>query len=74
MSTIPAIQSAFQGLQNGMQNVNKNVFTITSESTKGGDIVTPLVNLNSNNLQVQASVKALQISTDALGSLLDIKV
>ena len=74
MSTIPAIQSAYQGIQNGMQSLNKNAFAVASESTKGGDFVTPMVDMNSDKLQVQASAKALQISSDTLGSLLDIKV
>ncbi|HCC82903.1 MULTISPECIES: hypothetical protein [unclassified Methylophaga] len=74
MSTIPAIQSAYQGIQNGMQSLNKNAFAVASESTKGGDFVTPMVEMNSDKLQVQASAKALQISSDTLGSLLDIKV
>ncbi|HAD32219.1 MAG TPA: hypothetical protein DCE77_11650 [Methylophaga sp.] len=74
MSTIPAIQSAYQGIQNGMQSLNKNAFAVASESTKGGDFVTPMVEINSDKLQVQASAKALQISSDTLGSLLDIKV
>jgi hypothetical protein len=33
-----------------------------------------MVEMNSDKLQVQASAKALQISSDTLGSLLDIKV
>jgi hypothetical protein len=74
MSTIPAIQSAYQGIQNGMQSLSKNAFAVASESTKGGDFVTPMVEMNSDKLQVQASAKALQISSDTLGSLLDIKV
>ena len=74
MSTIPAIQSAYQGIQNGMQSLNKNAFAVASESTKGGDFVTPMVDMNSDKLQVQASAKAMQISSDTLGSLLDIKV
>lgn len=74
MSTIPAIQSAYQGIQNGMQSLNKNASAVASESTKGGDFVTPMVDMNSDKLQVQASAKALQISSDTLGSLLDIKV
>lgn len=74
MSTIPAIQSAYQGIQNGLQSLNKNAFAVASESTKGGDFVTPMVDMNSDKLQVQASAKAMQISSDTLGSLLDIKV
>lgn len=74
MSTLPAIQSAYQGIQSGMQNLQKNAFSIASESTKGGDIITPMVNMNSDKLQVQAAAKALQISPDTLGTLLDIRV
>lgn len=74
MSTLPAIQSAYQGIQSGMQNLQKNAFSIASESTKGGDIITPMVNMNSDKLQVQAAAKALQISSDTLGTLLDIRV
>lgn len=74
MSTLPAIQSAYQGIQSGMQNLQKNAFSIASESTKGGDMITPMVNMNSDKLQVQAAAKALQISSDTLGTLLDIRV
>lgn len=74
MSTLPAIQSAYQGIQSGMQNLQKNAFSIASESTKGGDMITPMVNMNSDKLQVQAAAKALKISSDTLGTLLDIRV
>lgn len=74
MSTLPAIHSAYQGIQSGMQNLQKNAFSIASESTKGGDMITPLINMNSDKLQVQAAAKALQISSDTLGTLLDIRV
>lgn len=74
MSPFPAIQSAYQGIQSGMQSLQKNAFSIASESTKGGDMTTPMVNMSSDKLQVQAAAKALQISSDALGTLLDIRV
>ena len=59
MSTIPAIQSAYQGIQNGMQSLNKNAFAVASESTKGGDFVTPMVEMNRYRLQQKLCKSAL---------------
>lgn len=74
MSTIPALQSAYQGVQNGLQSAASSSAQIAAAGTSGGDLTTPIVELNQAELQVAASAKALQTSADMLGSLLDIRV
>ncbi len=74
MSTISAIQSAYQGIQTGQQSAAGSSAKIASAGTNGGDLTSQLIELNQAELQVAASAKALQTSTDMLGSLLDIQV
>ena len=74
MATIPALQSAYLGVQSGMQSAARSSAEIASAGSNGGDLTTPLVALNQAELQVAASAKALQTSNDMIGSLLDISV
>ncbi len=74
MSTIPAIQSAYQGIQTGLQSAAGSSAKIASTGTSDSDLTTPLVKLNQAELQVAASAKALQTSTHMLGSLMDTQV
>lgn len=74
MSTIPALQSAYQGIQSGLQSAASSSVKIASAGTNGGDLTTPIVELKQAELQVAASAKALQASTDMIGNLLDIQV
>lgn len=74
MSQIPAIDSALTGIYRGMQSASSNTTEIVNQSVGKGNVVEPLINLKQDELQVQASTKALQTSNDMLGSLLDIKV
>jgi flagellar hook protein FlgE len=76
MSSIPAIQSAFNGVQSGLQKMQSNSLKIANANTteSSGDITEPLVNLLQNEQQVKASAKVIQTSDEMLGSLLDIKV
>ncbi|HDY86278.1 hypothetical protein LCGC14_0519760 [marine sediment metagenome] len=73
MSTIPAFQSAITGIQTGMQSLNQNASKIANAQSTG-DLTTPLVNMLSDKLQVQASSKVIETSRDMIGSILDIKV
>ncbi|MDX1572859.1 MAG: hypothetical protein R3341_02445 [Methylophaga sp.] len=74
MSTISALQSAYQGIQTGLQSAASSSAKIASSGTNGGDLTTPIVELSQAELQVAASTKALQASTDMVGTLLDIQV
>ncbi len=74
MSTISALQSAYQGIQTGLQSAASSSAKIASAGTNGGDLTTPIVKLSQAELQVAASAKVLQASTDMVGSLLDIQV
>ncbi|HET8807916.1 MAG TPA: hypothetical protein VFM76_06015 [Methylophaga sp.] len=74
MSTIPAMQSAYEGIQTGLQSAARSTAKIASAGTNGGDLTTPIVELKQAELQVAASAKVMQASTDMLGSLLDIQV
>lgn len=73
MSTIPAFQSALTGIQTGMQSLNQNSIKIANAQSTG-DLTEPLVNMISDKLQVQASSKVIEASSDMIGSLLDITV
>lgn len=74
MSTIPAFQSAYLGIQSGVQSAANSSAKIAAAGVNGGDLTTPVVELRQAELQVAASAKALQTSADMLGSLLDIQV
>lgn len=74
MSSIPALQSAYQGIQNGLQAAAGSSSKIASAGINGGDLTSPIVELKQAELQVAASAKVIQTSTDMLGSLLDIQV
>lgn len=74
MSQIPAINSALTGIYQGMQSAKANTTEVTNRVVSDGNVTEPLIGLKQDQLQVQASSKALQTSHDMLGSLLDIKV
>ena len=74
MSTISAMQSAYLGIQSGVQSAAKSSAQIASAGTNGGDMVAPIVELRQAEIQVAASAKALQASNDMIGNLLDITV
>lgn len=76
MSTIPAIQSAYTGIQSGMQKLNENSAQIAKATTTGSDVnlSEPLVELMLNEQQVKASAKVIEANDDILGSILNIKV
>jgi flagellar hook protein FlgE len=73
MTTISAFQSAVTGIQTGMQSLNQNANKIANAQSTG-DLTEPLVNMSSDKLQVQASSKVIEASSNMIGSLLDITV
>lgn len=76
MSTIPAFQSGLNGINTGLQKLNRNASDIASADViqSGTDVTHPLVDMISNKQQVQASAKVIETSNAMLGSILDIKV
>lgn len=76
MTTIPAFQSALNGIHTGLQSMNKHAAEIASTEVieSGADITTPLVNMISDEQQVLASTKVLEAHNAMIGSILDIKV
>lgn len=76
MTTIPAFQSALNGINSGLQSLNKNAAEIASTDAieSGADLTTPLVNILSDEQQVLASTKVLEAHNAMIGSILDIKV
>lgn len=74
MSQIPAINSALTGIYRGMQSATANTAEVANRAVGDGNIVEPLIGLKQDQLQVEASTKALQTSHEMLGNLLDLKV
>lgn len=73
MSSIPAIQSSLNGIQQGMNSLKRTSADIAIAPVTGADLTSAVVQLSVDKLQVQASAKALQTSYDTLGTLLDLK-
>jgi hypothetical protein len=69
--------TALTGIQNGINELQKNageiagISTIESESTK--PLMESLVELKENVQQVAASTKVLQVSDEMIGTLIDIR-
>jgi hypothetical protein len=76
-----AVQNALSGINRGMANLSQDAQIIAQPggpmgqgSIANGDSVTDaLVDAQTQKLDVEASVKALRIADQTLGSLLDIK-
>lgn len=75
MSTIPAFQSGLNGIQSGLQSLNRNAAKIASADAiqSGADITEPLINLIRDEQQVKASAKVIEASNNLIGTILDIK-
>jgi hypothetical protein len=72
-----AVQNALSGINRGMANLSQDARVIASRSVGGpmgqGSVTDALVDAQTQKLDVEASVKALQIADQTLGTLLDIK-
>ncbi len=69
-----AVQNALSGIDRGMANLSQDARVIAQGSVASGNSVTDaLVDAQTQKLDVEASVKALQIANQTLGALLDIK-
>ena len=69
-----AAQNALSGINRGMANLSRDAQVVAQGSVASGNSVTDaLVDAQTQKLNVEASVKALQIADQTLGALLDIK-
>ena len=75
MSDISAMNSAMTGIQNGLSGMRKNAMEIAKmgPSMSTEQLTTSIVDLKSNEIQVQASAKVLETVDKTIGSLLDEK-
>ncbi|HSP00190.1 MAG TPA: hypothetical protein VLN90_01880 [Thioalkalivibrio sp.] len=77
MAITPASGFALNGIQRGMDGLQRNAADIASADRLNGtetrSIVEPLVGQIQNATQVEASVKVLKTENDMLGALLDVK-
>lgn len=69
-----SVQNALSGINRGMANLSQDAQVIAQGSVANGNSVTDaLVDAQTQKLDVEASVKALKIADQTLGTLLDIK-
>lgn len=69
-----AVQNAQSGINQGMANLARDAQAIAGGSVADGSAVTnALVDAQQQKLDVEASVKALEIADQTLGTLIDIK-
>jgi hypothetical protein len=69
-----AVRNAQSGINQGMANLARDAQAVAGGSVANGNGVTDaLVDAQQQKLDVEASVKALEIANQTLGTLLDIK-
>ena len=65
------------GIQSGLSNLQKNSAQIASvstmETTDAQSLLTAVVDLKANVMQVSASMAVLNVSDELVGTILDIK-
>lgn len=78
MSGISALNNALTGIHKGLEGAKRNAAEIASKGTFTQDtpdsLATSMVELKQNTLQVKASAKAFEIISNAVGSIINIKV
>jgi len=80
MSSISAYQSGLQGIQRGLNNLDRHAADIASatqfnpETTSSSDLTRSLIGLKESEIQVAISAKVLEAANATIGSLLDIFV
>ncbi len=76
-STISATNLGLQGIQKGMDGLRKNAHNIANQNNDTSQakpaLEDSLVNMKLDKLQVQASTKVIETSSEMIGSLIDIK-
>ncbi len=71
-----ALSSALSGIQKGLTGIDNNAAQIASASAFNSDnpvdFAQPLVELQSNRLQVELSAKVMKTVDETLGTLIDV--
>ncbi len=71
---ISTLQTGIAGINNGLDGMRRNATEIARATTgNGADIPHALVDLRTNQHQVEASVKVIKSADEMLGSLLDVR-
>ena len=77
MNSLSPLNSAYLGIQRGLDGLKKDAAEIASarnlSSDKPTDVLSPLVHLIQDRTQVAISAKVIKAVDAALGSLLDVK-
>jgi len=75
MQITSALSSALYGIRKGLTGMDKNAAKIASAETFKSqntmDIARPLVDMQSDRLQVEASAKVMKTVDETIGTLLD---
>ncbi|HQU16377.1 MAG: hypothetical protein B7Z66_12990 [Chromatiales bacterium 21-64-14] len=76
--SISAVGPAVLGIQRGLTDLNRNAQAIADANLRNGtgappSVLGPLVNLPQDQLQVAASVQALNAVDTAIGTLLNVQ-
>lgn len=76
MQITSALGNALYGIKKGLTDMNKNAAKVASadafNSQNPMDIAQPLVDIQNNRLQVEASAKVMKTVDETIGSLIDI--
>ena len=73
MSISGVLQTGVQGIQSGIQGMERAAGEIAQVSTSSGvnDMIEPVMDLKLYELSVEASAKVVQTADELLGTLLD---
>jgi len=73
MSISGVLQTGVQGIQSGIQGMERAASEIAQVSTNSGvnDVIEPVMDLKLYELSVEASAKVVQTADELLGTLLD---
>jgi hypothetical protein len=76
MQISSALSNALHGIQKGLTGMDKNAAKIASveafNSQNPADVAQPLVDMQNNRLQVEASAKVMKTVDATIGSLIDV--
>ncbi len=69
--SISALQTGIAGINTGIDGMRRSATRIAGNTTNPADTVRALVDLHTNQHQLEASAKVVKASDEILGSLLD---
>jgi hypothetical protein len=76
MQISSALGNALHGIQKGLTGMDRNAATIASaeafNSQNPANVAQPLVDMQNNRLQVEASAKIMKTVDATIGSLIDV--